>query len=281
VVARGPTTDASSSTIRNLDFDLRPKTSPNDVLRVVPGLLAVQHQGGGKADQLFLRGFDADHGTDVSVNFDGVPVNLPSHAHGQGYADLHFLIPESIERIEVSKGPYFAELGDFDTAGAVNLLTRDKFERSQVSIAAGVFPTLSGSRDDGSSRRFNGYRVLGIASADQPAWFAAELYGAGGPFLHSERLQRYNLLAKASAALSPRATVSLLATAYASSWIGSGQIPARLVDAGMIDRYGSIDPTEGGDTQRQGAIAALTPSRREVDAERADLGHTLRPLALQ
>lgn len=104
VVGRGPTTAASSTTIRNLDFDLRPKTSPNDVLRVVPGLLAVQHQGGGKADQLFLRGFDADHGTDVGVFIDGIPVNMPTHAHGQGFADLHWLIPEALERIDVVKG---------------------------------------------------------------------------------------------------------------------------------------------------------------------------------
>src|SRR5262249_35089519 len=113
VTGRGPTSAASSSSIRNLDFDLRPKTSPNDLLRVVPGLMAVQHQGGGKADQLFLRGFDADHGTDVAIFIDGVPVNLPSHAHGQGFADLHFLIPEAIERIDVVKGPYDVRWGDF------------------------------------------------------------------------------------------------------------------------------------------------------------------------
>ena len=127
VVSRGPTTAASSSTVRNLDFDLRPKTSPNDILRVVPGLLAVQHQGGGKADQLFLRGFDADHGTDVGVFIDGIPVNMPSHAHGQGFADLHWLIPEAIERIDVVKGPYDVRYGDFATAGAINLITRERF----------------------------------------------------------------------------------------------------------------------------------------------------------
>src|SRR5262249_54559855 len=97
VSARGPISAASSSTIRNLDFELRPKSSPNDILNVVPGLVTAQHQGGGKADQLFLRGFDADHGSDVGVFLDGIPINLPSHAHGQGYSDLHFLIPEAVD----------------------------------------------------------------------------------------------------------------------------------------------------------------------------------------
>src|SRR5712691_2510195 len=258
VEADRPLTAASARTVR--DFLLRPRFTPEDVLRVVPGLVLAQHQGGGKADQIFLRGFDADHGTDVSVNLDGVPVNMPSHAHGQGYADLHFLIPEAIERIEITKGPYFAEYGDFDTAGAVNLMTRDRFESSQVSATTGLFPTLSGSRDDGTSRRFLGYRFLGVASpltGDFQPSFAAEVYGTGGPFLHSEKLQRYNLFAKATWRVAPETTLSLLATAYASSWIGSGQIPARLVDAGLLDRYGAIDPTEGGDTQRQQAILAF------------------------
>src|SRR5256885_2267189 len=154
VAARGPTSAASSSTIRNLDFDLRPKTSPNDILRVVPGLLAVQHQGGGKADQLFLRGFDADHGTDVGVSFDGIPVNLPSHAHGQGFADLHWLIPEAVERIDVTKGPYDVRYGDFATAGAVNLVSRDNFDSSSVQYTLGAFPTLNGKM--AASGRFVG-----------------------------------------------------------------------------------------------------------------------------
>src|SRR5262249_9408541 len=130
VIARGPISAASLTTIRNLDFDLRPKTSPSDILRVVPGLLTAQHQGGGKADQLFLRGFDADHGTDVAIFVDGVPVNMPSHAHGQGFADLHWLIPEALERIDVLKGPYDVRYGDFATAGALNLITRERFESS-------------------------------------------------------------------------------------------------------------------------------------------------------
>jgi TonB family protein len=256
-----PFTAASARTVRDRDFLLRPRVTPEDILRVVPGLVLAQHQGGGKADQLFLRGFDADHGTDVSVNLDGIPVNMPSHAHGQGFADLHFLIPEAIERIEVVKGPYEAQYGDFDTAGAVNLVSREKFDQSQVSVQGGVFPSIVSRHDaDGGPPRGTTYRVLGIAAPQMDTvhpWFAAEVYGTQGPFLHGERLGRYNLFAKSTFELSPAVKLSILGMAYASSWIGSGQIPARLVDAGFLDRYGAIDPTEGGDTQRQQIIASL------------------------
>ena len=245
VEAERPFTAASARVVRDRDFLLRPRFTPEDILRVVPGLVLAQHQGGGKADQIFLRGFDADHGTDVSVNLDGIPVNMPSHAHGHGYSDLHFLIPEAIERVEVTKGPYFAELGDFDTAGAVNLVTRKKFDGSQVTLSGGTHST---------------YRILGVGSADSAnlhPWFAAEVYGSQGPFLHGEHLQRYNLFGKVSYDLTPTTTLSVLGLAYASSWIGSGQVPARLVDAGFLDRYGAIDPTEGGITQRQQLIVSL------------------------
>lgn len=234
-----PMTAATARVVRDRDLAVRPRWTPEDILLVVPGLVLAQHQGGGKADQIFLRGFDADHGTDVAISVDGVPVNQVSHAHGQGYADLHFLIPEVVERVDITKGPYFAELGDFDTAGAINLVTRKKLEASQATAAAGSFGT---------------YRVLGTASPDGSAlhpWFAAELYGTQGPFLHHERLERANLLGKVTVDLDPSSSVILLASAYASSWTGSGQIPARLVDAGFLDRFGAIDPTEGGSTNRE------------------------------
>ena len=259
-----PFTAASASTVRDRDFLLRPRATPEDILRSVPGLVIAQHQGGGKADQLFLRGFDSDHGTDVSVNLDGVPVNMPSHAHGQGYADLHWLIPEVLEKVQINKGPYFADQGDFDTAGAVNLVTRDRFEHSQITVQGGILPSTLG-RVSGipGSRPTRGldYRVLGIASphlGDVRPYFAAEVSGLQGPFQTSEQLERYNFFSKTSWDLSASTKLSVLASAYASAWYGSGQIPARLVDSGVLNRYGAIDPTEGGDTQRQQVIAALT-----------------------
>jgi outer membrane cobalamin receptor len=106
-------------------LQVQPVASSQDLLRKVPGLFIGQHAGGGKAEQIFLRGFDADHGTDVAISVDGMPVNMVSHAHGQGYADLHFVIPETVESIDFDKGSYFADKGDFATAGFVAFKTRD------------------------------------------------------------------------------------------------------------------------------------------------------------
>ena len=186
VEAPAPTSAASAETIRDRDLELRFYPTPEDILRVVPGLVIAQHQGGGKADQYFLRGFDADHGTDVAFYIDGVPINLPSNGHGQGFADLHFLIPEAIDRVEVTKGPYFVETGDFDTAGAINLHTRRSFGESSVTGEYGSFDT---------------WRVLGVASPfgkDAPTWFAAEMDGTNGPFISPEDLLRYNLFLKST-----------------------------------------------------------------------------------
>ncbi|HMK74015.1 MAG TPA: TonB-dependent receptor plug domain-containing protein, partial [Myxococcaceae bacterium] len=205
IEAAAPTSAASAETIRDRDLELRFYPTPEDILRVVPGLVIAQHQGGGKADQLFLRGFDADHGTDVALYIDGVPINLPSNGHGQGYADLHFLIPETVDRVEVTKGPYFVETGDFDTAGAINLRTRRAFGESSVSGEYGSFDT---------------WRVLGIASpfGNQPTWFAVELYGTNGPFQTPEGLLRYNLFLKSTLNVSPNTRLSILGTAYGSQW---------------------------------------------------------------
>src|ERR1700687_2263626 len=245
VEAEAPTSAASAEIIRERDLVLRPKSTPEDILRVVPGLVIAQHQGGGKADQLFLRGFDADHGTDVALFLDGVPVNMPSHGHGQGFADLHFLIPEVIDRVDVSKGPYFAEYGDFDTAGAVNLRTRRTFGENSVSATYGSF---------------NSYRLLGIASpkiSEGRPWLAAEVAGTNGPFDDPERLQRYNLFVKETLALNANTIISVLGSAYGSSWNASGQVPLRAVVSGQLSRFGAIDPTEGGQTQRQMVVVSL------------------------
>jgi TonB family protein len=258
VTAREATSASSSSTVRNADFELRPRTSPNDLLRVVPGLLASQHQGGGKADQLFLRGFDADHGTDVAVFVDGVPINLPSHAHGQGYTDLHWLIPEAVERIDVEKGAYDVRYGDFATAGAINLVTRDRFESSSLSYTLGMFPTL------GTGKLAAVGRFVGIAAPTLPGW-AAKLHPwvafeaayDEGPFINPEHLKRYNVFSKITYDIRPRTQIGVFVSAYGSGWYGSGQIPAREVAAGRLDQFGAEDPTEGGLTERQMFTAFL------------------------
>lgn len=253
VEAPAPTSAASAESIRDRDLQLRFYPTPEDILRVVPGLVIAQHQGGGKADQYFLRGFDADHGTDVAFYIDGVPINLPSNGHGQGFSDLHFLIPETIDRVEVTKGPYFVETGDFDTAGAINFHTRRSFGEISVTGEYGSFDT---------------WRVLGVASPfgkDSPTWFAAEMYGTNGPFISPENLLRYNLFLKSTFNVTPNTRITILGTAYGSQWSASGQIPAQFVDLpasnpAHLDQFGAIDPTEGGNTQRQ--ILSLTLENR-------------------
>ncbi len=245
VEAPAPTSTASADTIRERDLELRFYPTPEDILRVVPGLVIAQHQGGGKADQYFLRGFDADHGTDIAFYIDGVPINLPSNGHGQGFSDLHFLIPEAIDRVEVTKGPYFVETGDFDTAGAINLRTRRSFAENSVTGEYGSFDT---------------WRVLGVASPggkDSPTWFAAEMYGTNGPFINPEGLFRYNLFLKSTFNVNPSTRITLLGTAYGSQWSASGQIPLQFVQSGQLPEFGAIDPTEGGQTQRQMLVLTL------------------------
>jgi outer membrane receptor protein involved in Fe transport len=242
VEARRPVSAASSARVRDRDFALRPHPRPADILSVAPGMFVVQHAGGGKANQYFLRGFDADHGTDVAISVDGVPVNLVSHGHGQGYADLNWVIPELVERIEVNKGPYLARHGDFATAGALELVTRQRLEENQLSFAAGSFGTLRGFA--GLSPDFG---------ARTSALFAAELYATDGPFEREEELTRLNLFTRLTHALDPHSSLDLTLTQYSAAWNASGQIPLRALRAGTLDRFGTLDPSDGGASSRSSA----------------------------
>jgi len=249
VLAQRPISAASSFAVRDREFQLRPIGSVQDILRVTPGLVLVQHSGGGKANQYFLRGFDADHGTDLALSIDGVPINMVSHAHGQGFADTNFIIPEVVERVEITKGPYFANQGDFATAGAVNMLSRDNFEHSSLGLG------VTGSPGHGAP----GYRGLLIASPKFDnglrATFAAEVGRQNGPFDNPENWDKYKLFNKLSYDLSPTSTLSVTQMSYGGAWHGSGQIPARAVERGEISRFGSIDPDEGGYTSRHQVAA--------------------------
>jgi outer membrane receptor protein involved in Fe transport len=239
VVTAPPPVSASSEVfIPGRDFELRPHGRPADILRLIPGFVISQHQGGGKAEQYFLRGFDADHGTDVALFVDGLPVNLRSHAHGQGYADLHFLIPETVQRLDGFKGPYFVEYGDFATAGAVNFVLRDLVEENYAEASGGSFGTM---------------RYLTLLSPTRDALktlIAAEYYRSDGPFEHPNGYNRFNILGKAKGTLVEGMDLSVWASYYWASWHGSGEIPVRAVRAGLLSRFGAIDPNEGGQTQR-------------------------------
>lgn len=228
------------STISRLDLKLTPVNSSQEVLRKVPGLFIGQHAGGGKAEQIFLRGFDVDHGTDVSISVDGMPVNMVSHAHGQGYSDLHFVIPETINKIDFGKGGYYAQEGDFNTAGYVNFETKDYLKESSISASAGQFNTL----------RTVGLFDLLENTKNQNAYVALEYIATDGPFESPQNFNRLNLFGKYVMYSPENDKLTLTASHFTSRWDASGQIPQREVDNGNMTRFGAIDDTEGGETER-------------------------------
>ncbi len=237
-----PVAASSQQFIPDKEILLQPQGRPAQVLRLIPGFLAVEHSGGaGKADQYFLRGFDADHGTDVAFFTDGMPINLRTHAHGQGYTDLNFIIPETIEGLEVSKGAYLPEYGDFATAGAVNFRTRQVVQEGVAQAAGGQFDTQR-------------YLLMFSPTKDKVrTLFAAEGYYTNGPYENENRYFRINLLGKMTTNLTSRDELSLTGTFLKSQWNGSGEIPFRAVTDGTLDRFGAIDPSEGGNTLRSTA----------------------------
>ncbi|WEK21682.1 MAG: TonB-dependent receptor plug domain-containing protein [Candidatus Pedobacter colombiensis] len=227
--------------IMKVDLKMIPVNSAQDLLRKVPGLFIAQHAGGGKAEQIFLRGFDNDHGTDISVMADGIPVNIVSHAHGQGYADLHFLIPETIRDIDFGKGSYYADKGDFNTSGYVNFNTFDKLENNLFKIEGGSFNTI---------RAVTMINLLNKNSQDKNFYVASEFNYSDGPFDIKQHFNRINFLAKYNQWIDRKQYLSILGSTFTSGWNASGQIPERAVEQGIISRWGSIDPTEGGSTAR-------------------------------
>ncbi|WP_422349533.1 TonB-dependent receptor [Flagellimonas sp.] len=231
------------SKIVDIDVQANPVKSSQEILRKVPGLIIGQHAGGGKAEQIFLRGFDVDHGTDVAISVDGMPVNMVSHAHGQGYADLHFVIPETLENINFGKGPYYADQGDFNTAGFVDLRLKKRIDGSMVSAELGQFGT----------RRFVGMFDL-FEQQNSSAYLASELYLTDGPFVSPQNFNRLNLLGRYLFSLPGEQELSLTASHFQSKWDASGQIPQRAVDQGIIGRFGAIDDTEGGQTSRTNVV---------------------------
>ncbi len=209
-------------------------------MRLTPGLIIGQHHGGGKADQILFRGFDSDHGTDFAVFIDGIPVNMVSHAHGQGYADLHWLIPETIERVEIYKGPYFAHLGDFATSGAMNIITKSRDKDTTLTLGGGSYNTQ---------------RYVGIFSPPKDTmlrpYIAGEVYHNDGPFKSENNYIRYNILAKLGLFSTANSNLNFLGTFFKTDWDASGEVPARSVRSGELGRFGSFDPSEGGKSERQ------------------------------
>jgi len=240
VQARKPFSTASARSIREFDIKLRPAKSSQDLLTLAPGLIIAQHAGGGKAEQIFMRGFDADHGTDVAISVDGMPVNMVTHGHGQGYADLHFLIPEIVESLDVYKGPYFSQFGDFATAGAVSFQTTDHPDKNLIKVEGGMFNTGEITT------------ILKIPTSDshRSAYLAAKYCTTDGPFDSPQDFNRVNVFGKFHTHISKNSELAVSMSGFSSAWNASGQIPTRAVKQGIIDRFGAIDDMEGGTTSR-------------------------------
>jgi outer membrane receptor protein involved in Fe transport len=235
---------ASEGHVGRADIDTRPLQRVGELLEVVPGLIVTQHSGGGKANQYFLRGFNLDHGTDFAGFFDGVPLNYRSHGHGQGYLDLNFIIPETIEYIDYAKGPYRADTGDFATAGAGKFRTYDALPTS-LSFEAGTGSYL---------------RAVGTGTAnvgEGTAVLALEARRDDGRYDLTENLNLFSGFGKYTVPLGTGVLRTSL-SAYHVTFASSEQVPQRAINAGIIDRLGFLDSNLGGETTRIGAIANWT-----------------------
>jgi len=229
---------ASEGLVTGRQIDARPIMRAGEVLETVPGLLIIsQHSGEGKANQYYLRGFNLDHGTDFTTTVAGVPVNMPTHAHGHGYSDLNFLIPELVSGVQFRKGPYFADEGDFATAGAAHICYVNALDRPIVRVSGG---------EDGWGR------ILTAASPQAGAGrllVATELNHNDGPWMRGDDYRRLNGVVRYSVGDTLNAW-SLTAMGYGGSWRSTDQAPQRAIDAGALARFDSVDDTTGGETSR-------------------------------
>lgn len=234
----GTASSASQGIVGAAELDARPFLRRGELLEVIPGVVITQHSGGGKANQYFLRGFNLDHGTDFSVSVDGMPVNLRSHAHGQGYADLNFLIPELVRQVDYNKGPFFAEVGDFSAAGSAEFRQFDRLPENFASLTLGEnrFVRLVA----GATRR---------GREGEATTGAIELSHDDGPWQLRENFERVNGFFR-HRWTHDAADYRLTAMAYHAAWRATDQIPLRAVESGVLDRFGNTDDSNGGKTER-------------------------------
>ncbi|MBV9880638.1 MAG: TonB-dependent receptor [Gemmatirosa sp.] len=245
----GTAGSASEGHVGQVDLRERPITREGELLETVPGLIVTQHPGDGKANQYFVRGFNLDHGTDFQTRLDGMPLNMPTHGHGQGYTDLNFLIPELVDYLDYKLGVYHAELGDFGSAGGAEFHLMRSLDRPFGTVTGGAngFARLAAG---GSTTVGGGTLLLG-----------GEAKRYDGPWVRPEDIRKYSGVARWS---TQRGTSdwSLLAMAYGNEWNASDQIPRRAVAQGLVSRFGQIDTTDGGDARRY----SLSGSYRHVGA---------------
>lgn len=235
---------ASAGVYGRGDLAQRPLLRPASVLDLIPGFVATQHSGSGKANQYFVRGVNLDHGTDFSVRVDGVPMNLPTHGHGQGYLDLNWLIPELIDSVNYRLGTYYADVGDFSSVGSADIAFAKSLPQNYAAATAGSFDY---------------YRALAINNTDAGLGrmlYAFEYVENNGPWEVPERYRKFNAVTKYSEG-DELEGFSLSCFAYRGYWNATNQVAQRAVDAGVVGRFGSLDPTDGGMTDRVTLNAAL------------------------
>jgi hypothetical protein len=236
VVLQGEPRVASEGTVLGEQLDNRPLLRVGELLEVVPGLVVTQHSGDGKANQYFLRGFNLDHGTDFATSVEGMPVNMPTHGHGQGYTDLNFVIPELVDRIVYRKGTYYPELGNFSAAGAASIAYR---ARTAPFVSATAGQNAYARAVAGGSTAALGGDVLAALEVDR----------SDGPWRLSQDLRKYNGLLRYTRDHEHWGW-SLDAMGYDGRWRSTDQIPLRAVESGTLDRYGAVDDSSGGDSRR-------------------------------
>ncbi len=235
--AVGTSDAASAGYITPQLIDDRPLLRPGEVLEYVPGMIVTQHSGAGKANQYFLRGFNLDHGTDFATYVAGMPVNMRTHAHGQGYTDLNFLIPELIARVDYYKGPYYAAQGDFATAGAAHIHYAESLQDTLTEGAVG------------NERYGRALAVGGTDFASGKLVYGVELRHDNGPFENPDNFRKYNGVLRYTQSLGD-GQWSVTAMAYSGQWNSTDQIAKRAMDNGLVDRFGAIDPSDGGSSRR-------------------------------
>ncbi len=233
----GTTDAASAGFITPQLIDDRPLLRPGEVLEYIPGMIVTQHSGAGKANQYFLRGFNLDHGTDFATSLAGMPVNMRTHAHGQGYTDLNFMIPELVSRIDYFKGPYYASQGDFATAGAANIRYADR--RRDTLLEA-----------TGGSEKYGRALIVGGADAGPGQFvYGLEAFHDDGPWDVRQDYRKYNAIGRYTLPLG-EGQLSVTGMGYDGRWTATDQIPRRAVNEGLISRFGSLNNSDGGQSHR-------------------------------
>jgi outer membrane receptor protein involved in Fe transport len=258
----GTSDAASEGVVRGERLTDLPLLRPGEVLETIPGMVVTQHSGDGKANQYFLRGYNLDHGTDFATFIDGVPVNMPTNAHGQGYTDLNYLIPELVRQIDYRKGPYYAQDGDFSSAGSARVSYRDSVDYNLADVTIGGF----GYRRvllAGSPHIFGANAPSALASAGPRLLTALETEEDDGPWTSPQRLRKVNGLVRLSDGTSAKGW-SLDGNFYTAHWNSTDQVPLELIQSGQLGRFSALDPSDGGDTGRQ-ILSGEWHNRDELD----------------